>query len=115
MTTNPYVFTLNHKYNDIYLLWQKQMAAFWTPNEVKLTTDIDHWNNKLNDDQRHTISKVLAFFAASDGIVNSNLLERFMSEFEVQEIKAFYGLQYAIETIHSRTYAMLIEAYISDV
>lgn len=72
------------------------------------------WNNQLNDDERYFISHILAFFAASDGIVNENLVERFSQEVQVAEARCFYGFQVMIENIHSETYSLLIDAYVKD-
>lgn len=102
------------KEHKIWEMYEKHVAAFWTPAEINLSDDISDWNNKLSDDDRHYISHVLAFFAASDGIVNENLLERFMNEVQVPEAKFYYGFQYAMENIHSHTYSLLIDTYIQD-
>lgn len=90
------------------------MASFWTEEEIDLSKDIHDWNNKLNDDERHFISHVLAFFAASDGIVNENLVERFSNEVQVAEARCFYGFQIMMENIHSETYSLLIDTYIKE-
>lgn len=99
----------------IWKLYEQHVAAFWTPAEVNLSDDLVDWNTKLTKDEKHYISHVLAFFAASDGIVNENLLERFMSEVQMPEAKFYYGFQYAMENIHSHTYSLLIDTYIRDV
>jgi ribonucleoside-diphosphate reductase subunit M2 len=101
------------KYGDIWQFYKKAQASFWTAEEVKLDDDMDDWN-KLTDNERYFISQVLAFFAASDGIVNENLLERFSSEVKAPEARCFYGFQIMIENIHSEMYSMLIDAYIKD-
>lgn len=101
------------EYPDIWAKYKQAEASFWTTEEVDLSRDIDHWK-KLTDDERHFIKYVLAFFAASDGIVNENLVERFSQEVQVTEARCFYGFQIAIENIHSEMYSMLIETYISD-
>jgi len=101
------------QYGDIWQFYKKAQASFWTAEEVKLDDDMDDWN-KLNDNERYFISQVLAFFAASDGIVNENLLERFSSEVKAPEARCFYGFQIMIENIHSEMYSMLIDAYIKD-
>jgi len=101
------------QYPDIWAKYKEAEASFWTTEEVDLSKDIAHWN-KLSDNERHFISHVLAFFAASDGIVNENLVERFSQEVQVTEARCFYGFQIAIENIHSEMYSMLIETYISD-
>jgi len=101
------------KYNDIWEFYKKAQASFWTAEEVKLDEDMTDWK-KLTGDELYFISRVLAFFAASDGIVNENLLERFSSEVKVPEARCFYGFQIMIENIHSEMYSMLIDAYIED-
>ena len=103
----------NVKYHDVWELYKKHVASFWTPGEIDLHEDLADWE-KLTDDERHFIKYVLAFFAASDGIVNENLLERFISDIKIPEVRAFYGFQLAMENIHSETYSMLIEMYIKD-
>ncbi|XP_066144875.1 ribonucleoside-diphosphate reductase subunit M2 B [Euwallacea fornicatus] len=101
------------EYPDIWEKYKKAEASFWTTEEVDLSQDLMHWEN-LTDNERHFISHVLAFFAASDGIVNENLVERFSQEVQITEARCFYGFQIAIENIHSEMYSMLIETYISD-
>ena len=101
------------KHNDIWEMYKKQVDCFWRAEEIDLTKDITHWDS-LNDDERHFISMILAFFAASDGIVLENLASRFMNEVQVSEARAFYGFQIAMENIHSHTYSLLIETYIKD-
>lgn len=108
------IFVVNPRDTDIFDMYRKHLSAFWTFDEIHLDQDMDDWNNKLSEDERNFIKKILAFFAASDGIVNMNLLERFMQEIENNTIKAYYSIQYAIEVIHSRTYAMLIEKYVPN-
>jgi ribonucleotide reductase beta subunit family protein with ferritin-like domain len=95
-------------------MYKKAQASFWTAEEIDLAPDLIDWNQKLNDNERHFISTVLAFFAASDGIVNENLAGRFMTEVTVPEARCFYGFQVAIENIHSETYSLLIETYIRN-
>lgn len=102
------------QYLDIWHFYKKAESSFWTVEEVDLSSDIDHFNS-LTKDEQHFIKYVLAFFAASDGIVNENLAERFISDVTVLEAKCFYGFQIAIENIHSEMYSKLIETYISDV
>ena len=94
-------------------MYKKALASFWTCQEVDLVQDLTDWQ-KLNDGERHFISHVLAFFAASDGIVNENLVERFCSEVQIPEARCFYGFQIAIENIHSEMYSLLIDTYIKD-
>src|SRR4030088_503672 len=95
-------------------MYKKAEASFWTAEEIDLSKDLHDWNNRLNDDERFFISHVLAFFAASDGIVNENLVERFAQEVQLPEARFFYGFQIAIENIHSELYAKLLETYIKD-
>lgn len=101
------------KYNDIWEMYKKQIDCFWRAEEIDLSKDLTHWQS-LTDDERYFISMILAFFAASDGIVLENLASRFMSEIQVSEARAFYGFQIAMENIHSHTYSLLIETYIKD-
>ncbi|KAK1347999.1 ribonucleotide reductase [Hamiltosporidium tvaerminnensis] len=101
------------KYNDIWMAYKKAESSFWTVEEVDLSKDISDWD-KLNSNEKHFVSHVLAFFAASDGIVNENLLERFASEVQIPEARCFYGFQIMIENIHSEMYSLLIETYIRD-
>ncbi|KAJ8913568.1 hypothetical protein NQ315_017119 [Exocentrus adspersus] len=101
------------QYPDIWAKYKEAEASFWTTEEVDLSKDMGDWQ-KLTDNERHFISHVLAFFAASDGIVNENLVERFSQEVQVTEARCFYGFQIAIENIHSEMYSMLIETYITD-
>jgi ribonucleoside-diphosphate reductase subunit M2 len=100
-------------YDDIWQMYQKQVDCFWRPEEIDLSKDLSHWN-ALNTDEQFFISMILAFFAASDGIVLENLAQRFMSDVQVSEARAFYGFQIAMENIHSHTYSNLIETYIRD-
>ncbi|MCG8573852.1 MAG: ribonucleotide-diphosphate reductase subunit beta [Flavobacteriales bacterium] len=102
------------KHDDIWQFYKKAEASFWTAEEIDLAQDLVDWNEKLNDDERHFIKHVLAFFAASDGIVNENLAENFLAEVQYTEAKFFYGFQIAIENIHSETYSLLIDTYIKD-
>ncbi|XP_057670849.1 ribonucleoside-diphosphate reductase subunit M2 [Diorhabda carinulata] len=101
------------EYPDIWAKYKEAEASFWTTEEVDLSRDLEQWN-LLTNDERHFISHVLAFFAASDGIVNENLVERFSQEVQVTEARCFYGFQIAMENIHSEMYSMLIETLISD-
>ncbi|KAL1517065.1 hypothetical protein ABEB36_000878 [Hypothenemus hampei] len=111
---NPRRFVLFPiEFPDIWQKYKEAEASFWTTEEVDLTHDLRHWE-KLKSEERHFISHVLAFFAASDGIVNENLVERFSQEVQVTEARCFYGFQIAIENIHSEMYSKLIETYISD-
>ena len=101
------------KYNDVWEMYKKQIDCFWIVNEVDLSKDLMDWE-KLNEDEKHFISMVLAFFAASDGIVQENLAVRFMNDVQVAECRAFYGYQIAMENIHSEMYSTLIDTYIKD-
>lgn len=95
-------------------MYKKAEASFWTAEEIDLSKDIHDWNKRLNDDERFFISHVLAFFAASDGIVNENLVERFSSEVQIPEARCFYGFQIMMENVHAETYSLLIDTYISE-
>ena len=101
------------KHDDIWKMYQKQVDCFWRPEEIDLTKDLKDWDI-LNQDERFFISMILAFFAASDGIVLENLAIRFMNDVQLSEARAFYGFQIAMENIHSHTYSLLIETYIKD-
>ena len=101
------------RYPQIWEMYKKSQASFWTAEEIDLAGDMVHWAS-LTEDERHFISHVLAFFAASDGIVNENLASRFMTEVQVPEARAFYGFQIAIENIHAETYSLLLDTYIKD-
>ncbi|KAL3283592.1 hypothetical protein HHI36_006730 [Cryptolaemus montrouzieri] len=101
------------EYPQIWAKYKEAEASFWTTEEVDLSKDLDDWA-KLTPNEKHFISHVLAFFAASDGIVNENLVERFSQEVQVTEARFFYGFQIAIENVHSEMYSTLIETYISD-
>jgi ribonucleoside-diphosphate reductase beta chain len=105
------LFPIQH--NDIWEYYKKAEASFWTAEEIDLSQDLKDWEN-LSEGERHFISHVLAFFAASDGIVNENLAENFVAEVQYTEAKFFYGFQIAIENIHSETYSLLIDTYIKD-
>ena len=94
-------------------MYMKQVDCFWRAEEIDLSKDITHWEC-LNSDERVFVSMILAFFAASDGIVLENLASRFMSDVQISEARAFYGFQIAMENIHSETYSLLIETYIKD-
>tara|TARA_B100001094_G_scaffold333477_1_gene413304 strand:+ start:2549 stop:3472 length:924 start_codon:yes stop_codon:yes gene_type:complete len=97
----------------IWKMYKKQMDCFWRAEEIDLSKDLEHWS-KLTDNERHFLKMVLAFFAASDGIVLENLGIRFMTEVQLAEARAFYGFQIAMENIHSETYSLLIDTYIKD-
>jgi len=102
------------KHADIWNMYKKAEASFWTAEEIDLSADLVDWAERLNDDERHFIKHVLAFFAASDGIVNENLAINFMNEVQYPEARCFYGYQIMIENIHSETYSLLIDTYIKD-
>lgn len=102
------------KHNDIWDFHKKAEASFWTAQEIDLIQDITDWSTKLNEDERHFVKHILAFFAASDGIVNENLAENFVREVQYTEAKFFYGFQIMMENIHSETYSLLIDTLIRD-
>jgi ribonucleoside-diphosphate reductase beta chain len=121
MTTEPILESNNSRFvlfpiqhDDIWSFYKKAEASFWTAEEIDLSPDLIDWENKLNDDERHFIKHVLAFFAASDGIVNENLAENFLAEVQYTEAKFFYGFQITMENIHSETYSLLIDTYIKN-
>ena len=95
-------------------MYKMAESSFWTAEEIDLSKDLHDWSNRINNNERHFISHVLAFFAASDGIVNENLLERFFNDVKVPEARCFYGFQIMMENIHSETYSLLIDTYIKD-
>ncbi len=106
------VFPIQH--HDLWEWYKKQEASFWTAEEIDLHQDITDWQNKLTEDERYFIKHILAFFAASDGIVNENLAENFVNEVQYTEAKFFYGFQIMMENIHSETYSLLIDTYVKD-
>ena len=115
LTENPnrfVIFPIQH--HDLWDFYKKSEASFWTAEEIDLAADLTDWRTKLNDDERYFIKNVLAFFAASDGIVNENLAENFVREVQYPEAKFFYGFQIMMENIHSETYSLLIDTYIND-
>jgi ribonucleoside-diphosphate reductase beta chain len=115
LVENPNRFVLFPiQHDDIWRYYKDNEACFWTAEEIDLSSDLNDWNNKLNDNERYFIKHVLAFFAASDGIVNENLAENFVAEVQYTEAKFFYGFQIMMENIHSETYSLLIDTYISD-
>ena len=101
------------QYNNIWQMYKNAVNCFWVTEEIDLSADMIHWN-RLTDDERHFIKHVLAFFAASDGIVNENLVVNFMQDVTIPEARCFYGFQIAMENIHSETYSLLIDTYIKD-
>lgn len=105
------MFPIEH--NDIWKMYKKSVDCFWRAEEIDMSKDLLHWNS-LTEQEQFYIKMILAFFAASDGIVVENLGMRFMSEVQISEARAFYGFQIAMENIHSETYSLLIESYIKD-
>ena len=115
LAENPDRFViLPINYTEVWKMYKTAVASFWTAEEVDLTQDMTDWEQKLNDDERHFIKHVLAFFAASDGIVNENLVLNFMREVQIPEARCFYGFQVAIENIHAEMYSLLIDSYIKE-
>ena len=106
------LFPIEH--HDLWKLYKQQEACFWTAEEIDLAQDITDWENKLNADEQHFVKHVLAFFAASDGIVNENIAMNFVNAVQYTEAKFFYGFQIMMENIHSETYSLLIDTYIKD-
>ena len=106
------LFPIQH--DDIWAFYKKAEASFWTAEEIDLSPDLIDWEHKLNDNERHFVKHVLAFFAASDGIVNENLAENFLKEVQYAEAKFFYGFQIMMENIHSETYSLLIDTLVKD-
>ncbi len=106
------IFPIQH--HDIWEWYKKSEASFWTAEEIDLHQDLTDWTEKLTDDERYFIKHILAFFAASDGIVNENLAENFVNEVQYSEAKFFYGFQIMMENIHSETYSLLIDTYVKD-
>ncbi|NJB71661.1 ribonucleoside-diphosphate reductase beta chain [Saonia flava] len=106
------IFPIQH--HDLWEWYKKQEACIWTAEEIDLHQDLTDWNDKLSDDERYFIKHILAFFAASDGIVNENLAENFVNEVQYSEAKFFYGFQIMMENIHSETYSLLIDTYVKD-
>lgn len=102
------------KYHNLWDFYKKHVSTFWTVEEVLLADDLTDWNNKLNDNERYFIKNVLAFFAASDGIVNENLVLNFYNEIQIPEARQFYTVQMMIESIHSEQYSLLIDTYVLD-
>ena len=114
LTENPKRFVLFPiQHNDIWQMYKKAEASFWTAEELDLAQDSKDWD-KMTDNERFFISNVLAFFAASDGIVNENLLMNFSNEVQLPEARCFYGFQIAIENIHAEVYSLLIDTYIKN-
>ncbi len=106
------IFPIQH--HDIWQWYKKQEASFWTAEEIDLHQDVYDWENRLNKDEQYFVKHILAFFAASDGIVNENLAENFVNEVQYSEAKFFYGFQIMMENIHSEMYSLLIDTLIKD-
>ena len=106
------IFPIQHQ--ELWEEYKKQQACIWTAEEIDLSADLDDWRNVLNEDEKYFVKNVLAFFAASDGIVNENLAENFVKEVQYTEAKFFYGFQIMMENVHSETYSLLIDTYITD-
>ncbi len=106
------IFPIQH--HDLWEWYKKQQACIWTAEEIDLHQDLTDWEASLNSDERYFIKHILAFFAASDGIVNENLAENFVNEVQYSEAKFFYGFQIMMENIHSETYSLLIDTYVKD-
>ena len=106
------VFPIEH--HDLWKFYKQSEASFWTAEEIDLGQDVSDWENKLNADEQHFVKHVLAFFAASDGIVNENLAINFLNEVQYTEAKFFYGFQIMMENIHSETYSLLIDTLVKD-
>jgi ribonucleoside-diphosphate reductase beta chain len=102
------------KHDDIWTMYKQEVASFWTAEEIDLAQDLKEWEDVLSDDERHFLKHVLAFFAASDGIVNENLVTNFADEVQWPEARCFYGFQIMMENIHAETYSLLIDTYIKD-
>ena len=114
LTENPNRFVLFPiQHEDLWKLYKQAQSCFWTAEEIDLQQDLTDWE-RLNDGEKYFVKNVLAFFAASDGIVNENLAENFLKEVQYTEAKFFYGFQVMMENIHSETYSLLIDTYIKD-
>jgi len=98
----------------IWMAYKRAQASFWTAEELDLASDLHDWNERLNDQERFFILRILAFFASSDGIVGENLISQFALEVQVAEARAFYAFQTMIEQVHAETYSLLIETYVQD-
>lgn len=115
LVENPNRFVLFPiEHHDIWDYYQRALASFWTVEEVDLVSDVNDWENKLNDNERYFIKNILQFFSASDGIVNENLAENFVKEVGYTEGKFFYSFQLMIENIHSHMYSLLIDTFIKN-
>ena len=106
------IFPIQHQ--ELWEEYKKQQACIWTAEEIDLSADLEDWRNVLSEDEKYFVKNVIAFFAASDGIVNENLAENFVKEVQYTEAKFFYGFQIMMENVHSETYSLLIDTYITD-
>lgn len=102
------------KYNEIWKMYKTAVSAFWQVEEIDFSKDIDDWQNKLNDNERTFIEHILSFFAASDGLVDENIVTRFYNDVKIPEARAFYTFQMAIESVHSETYSLMIDTFVKD-
>ena len=102
------------KHHEIYKRYKDAVSTFWTPEEIDLSRDVNDWNDKLNSNERTFIKNIIAFFAGSDGIVMENLAQRFMNDIEIPEVRQFYAYQIFIEAVHSETYSLLIDTYVTE-
>ena len=102
------------KYPNLWTFYKQHLSTFWTAEEIKLSDDLVDWNEKLNENERYFVKNILAFFAASDGIVNENLVVNFYNEVQIPEARQFYSVQMMLEAIHAETYSLLIDTYISN-
>lgn len=102
------------RYQKLWDAYKKHQEVFWTAEEISLSEDLVHWRHQLNDDERHFIKHVLAFFAGSDGPVAENIAVNFMKEVQIPEARCFYGFQLMMENIHSETYSLLVDTFVTD-
>lgn len=112
-TTNRFVL-YPVKYTPIWNMYKTAVSAFWQVEEIDLSKDIDHWENKLNENERNFIENILSFFAASDGLVDENLVTRFYNDVKIPEARAFYTFQMAMETVHSEMYSLMLDTFVKD-
>jgi ribonucleotide reductase beta subunit family protein with ferritin-like domain len=112
-TTNRFVL-YPIKYTPIWNMYKTAVSAFWQVEEIDLSKDIEHWENKLNDNERNFIENILSFFAASDGLVDENLVTRFYNDVKIPEARAFYTFQIAMETVHSEMYSLMLDTFVKD-
>lgn len=102
------------KYNPIWTMYKTAVSAFWQVEEIDLSKDIEHWETKLNENERTFIENILSFFAASDGLVDENLVTRFYNDVKIPEARAFYTFQMAMETVHSEMYSLMLDTFVKD-